>query len=197
MVACDLHPQFFTTKLAHELGERFKCPVLKVQHHHAHAAALSMDWDVDEFICIAADGVGYGEDGSAWGGEILYYQGAEYERISQFNASENARRGFNHPLPCQDDDGYALSIYYDKEEIMEIMKTHYLDYFPHGAKEIDIVANQLDKNFNLTETTSTGRVLDAIAATLHICGERTYEGECAMKLESTAYPGEDNFEYTY
>jgi hydrogenase maturation factor HypF (carbamoyltransferase family) len=84
--------------------------------------------------------------------------------------------------------------YYDQEEILDLMKTHYLDYFPHGVKEVEIVANQLERNFNLTESTSTGRVLDALAVSLHICGERTYEGECAMKLESAAYPGEDLFD---
>ncbi len=193
VVTCDLHPQFFTTKLAHELGERFNCPVLKVQHHHAHAAALAMDWDLDEYICIAADGVGYGADGNAWGGEILYSHGAEYERVASL---------MPHNMPGGDlTTRYPVRMmmamlypYYDQEEILDLMKTHYLDYFPHGVKEVEIVANQLERNFNLTESTSTGRVLDALAVSLHICGERTYEGECAMKLESAAYPGEDLFD---
>lgn len=87
-----------------------------------------------------------------------------------------------------------LQPYYSPDELRDLMKTHYPDYFPHGAKEVDVVANQLEKNFNLTESTSTGRVLDALSACLQICGERTYEGECAMKLESTAYQGDDTFE---
>ena len=72
VVVCDLHPMFFTTKLAHQLSQRFECEVFPVQHHHAHAASLALDNEVDELICIAADGVGYGEDGTAWGGEILH-----------------------------------------------------------------------------------------------------------------------------
>ncbi len=194
VVACDLHPQFFTTKLAHDLGERFKCPVLKVQHHHAHAAALSMDWDEDEIICIAADGVGYGEDGGAWGGEILYSSGAEYERLASLMPQKMPGGDLTTRYPARMMMAMLYQLY-DKEDIIELLKTHYLNYFPHGAKEVDIVSNQMDRNFNLTETTSTGRVLDAIAATLHICGERTYEGECAMKLESTAYSGEDSFDF--
>ena len=71
VMACDLHPMFFTTKLAGELSERFECDVYGVQHHHAHAGVLFVDHGIDELICIAADGVGYGADGSAWGGEIL------------------------------------------------------------------------------------------------------------------------------
>ena len=54
-----------------------------------------------------------------------------------------------------------------------------------------MVAQQLRENFNITQTSSTGRVLDAISAALGICGERTYEGECAMKLESAAYNGDE------
>jgi len=69
-----------------------------------------------------------------------------------------------------------------------------LFYFKHGEKEIDLVLKQLERGFNIQKTTSTGRVLDAVSAALGICGERTYEGECAMKLESVAYHGEDTCE---
>lgn len=190
VVTCDLHPQFFTTKLAYELGERFQCPVLKVQHHHAHAASLSMDWGVDEYICIAADGVGYGADGGAWGGEILYSAGADYERMASLMPQKMPGGDLTTRYPARMMMA-MLYPYYGEEEVVDLMKTYYSDYFPHGEKEVDIVASQLRKNFNLTETTSTGRVLDALSACLRICGERTYEGECAMKLESAAYGGED------
>ncbi len=193
MVTCDLHPQFFTTKLAHELGERFQCPVLKVQHHHAHAAALSLDWGVEELICIAADGVGYGDDGSAWGGEILYSNRREYERMASLMPQNMPGGDLTTRYPARMIMA-MLYPYYGEDELLEMMRTDYLDYFPHGLKEVDIVANQLERNFNLTGTTSTGRVLDALAAALHICGERTYEGECAMKLESAAYSGKDGFD---
>ncbi|HEX7467331.1 MAG TPA: carbamoyltransferase HypF, partial [Methanobacterium sp.] len=65
VVACDLHPMFFTTKLAEEMSKEFESDILRVQHHHAHAAALCVDNDIEEVICIAADGVGYGDDGTA------------------------------------------------------------------------------------------------------------------------------------
>jgi hydrogenase maturation protein HypF len=192
MVACDLHPMFFTTKLAYELSERFECPVLKVQHHHAHAAALSMDWNVKEMICIAADGVGYGEDGTAWGGEILHTWGAEYERIGSLMPHNMPGGDLTTRYPAR---MLMAMLYphYDKDELIALMKKDYLDYFPHGEQEVELVNQQLDQDFNLTQTTSTGRVLDALAAALRICGERTYEGECAMKLESAAYQGEDKF----
>lgn len=193
VVTCDLHPQFFTTKLAHDLGEKFKCPVLKVQHHHAHAAALSLDWGVEELICIAADGVGYGADGGAWGGEILYSNLVEYERMASLMPQNMPGGDLTTRYPVRMMMA-MLYPHYDENEIQDMMKANYLDYFPHGAKEVEVITSQLQRNFNLTETTSTGRVLDALSVLLHICGERTYEGECAMKLESAAYPGEDLFD---
>jgi len=190
VVACDLHPMFFTTKLAQELSEKFQCDILRVQHHYAHAASLGMDNDVDELICIAADGVGYGEDGTAWGGEILHYKGAEYERTASLMPQKMVSGDITTRYPVR----MVMSMLYeylDPEELVNLMKKDYLSYFKHGEQEVNLVAQQLEKGFNISLTTSTGRVLDAISTLLHICGERTYEGECAMKLESVAYNGKD------
>jgi hydrogenase maturation protein HypF len=192
LIACDLHPQFFTTKLADELSERFSCDVLGVQHHHAHAASLAMDNGVDEMICIAADGVGYGEDGTAWGGEILHYHGAEYNRTGSLMSQKMVGGDITTKYPVR----MVMSMLYDyfaPEDLLALMKKDYLSYFKHGEQEVDLVDQQLQKGFNLSETTSTGRVLDAISTILHICDKRTYEGECAMKLESMAYKGREKF----
>lgn len=193
VVACDLHPMFFTTKLAGELSERFECDVYGVQHHHAHAGALFVDHGIDELICIAADGVGYGADGSAWGGEILHAKDENYERLGTLMPQNMAGGDLTTRYPVR----MVMAMlydYYSEEELRELMENEYIHYFKYGAKEIDLVLKQLDRQFNVQKTTSTGRVLDAISAALGICGERTYEGECAMKLESTAYYGEDTVE---
>jgi hydrogenase maturation protein HypF len=190
-VVSDLHPLFFTTKLAHELSERFDCGLIKVQHHHAHAASLAVDNGVDEMVCIAADGVGYGEDGTVWGGEILHYRGAEYERVGSLLTQKMVSGDLTTRYPIR----MVMSILYDHfdyDELVDLMKRDYLSYFKYGLKEVDLVAQQLRNDFNITQTSSTGRVLDAISAVLQICGERTYEGECAMKLESAAYSGHEN-----
>ncbi|MEE0925910.1 MAG: carbamoyltransferase HypF, partial [Methanobrevibacter sp.] len=108
LIACDMHPQFFTTQLAKEYAEKYDCPLIQVQHHHAHGVSLINDHvlnktDLDEktsaemeisqdyeksellenpgeMIIIASDGVGYGDDGGAWGGEILYTDIKSYKR---------------------------------------------------------------------------------------------------------------------
>ena len=196
MVACDLHPMFFTTKLAEDLSKSLGSDILKVQHHHAHAAALCVDNDLDELICIAADGVGYGDDGNAWGGEILLSQGSSYKRMASLMPQTMAGGDLTTKYPAR----MVISMLYnhiDPEELVRLMKNDYSDYFKHGNREVDLVLKQLQKGFNTSITTSTGRLLDAISAVLRICGKRTYEGECAMKLESAAYNGEDVLEIPF
>ena len=189
-VACDLHPMFFTTKLAHELSEKFECDVFGVQHHHAHAGALFVDHGIDELICIAADGVGYGDDGSAWGGEILHVTGENYNRLGSLMPQNMAGGDLTTKYPIR----MVMAMlyeHYDDEELKKLMEDEYISYFKHGEKEIDLILKQFERGFNIQKTTSTGRVLDAISTALGICGKRTYEGECAMKLESVAYHGSD------
>ncbi len=71
-VVCDLHPKFTTTALAKEMAETDGSPFLQVQHHHAHAAALMAEHGLEEAVTVVCDGYGYGTDGEAWGGEVLF-----------------------------------------------------------------------------------------------------------------------------
>jgi hydrogenase maturation protein HypF len=196
MVACDLHPMFFTTKLAEEFAESFDAELVRVQHHHAHAAALCVDNDVDELICIASDGVGYGEDGTAWGGEILLSQGSSYERLGSLMPQKMVGGDLTTKYPAR----MVMSMLFEHmetDELLRLMKTDYSEFFKYGNKEVELVAKQIKNSFNTSITTSTGRVLDAISAALGICGKRTYEGECAMKLESAAYSGQNILEIPF
>jgi hydrogenase maturation protein HypF len=195
-VACDLHPMFFTTKLAEDMSQDFESEIVRVQHHHAHAAALCVDNNIDELVCIAADGVGYGDDGTAWGGEILLSHGSNYERLACLMPQPMAGGDITTKYPVR----MLMSMLYnhmEDGELVNLMKTDYSDYFKHGEREIDLVLKQLQKGFNTNMTTSTGRVLDTISTALRICRERTYEGECAMKLESAAFYGKNTLEIPY
>ena len=187
-VACDLHPKFTTTKLAHEIAEEFNCPVVAVQHHYAHAASLIAEMNIDEIVAIVCDGYGYGLDGSAWGGEVLYCN-----REGAFK-----RLGYLQPQPMI---GGDLATRYPMRMVAGILGNaeganlkkwllDHQDHLPYGKNEVEIILQQT-KDRAVLQTTSCGRILDAIATILGICYERTYEGEPAMKLESAALAGKD------
>ena len=178
LIACDMHPNFFTTRLAHEIALKHDADVLKVQHHHAHAASLLNDHGIEEAIVIACDGVGYGSDATSWGGEILYTNINEFERLGHLQPQLMPGGDMATKYPIR----MLLSILNDDEMI-----NNYLKYFKYGEVEIKNIRKQIDLQINVGVTTSTGRVLDAIAAALEVSHIRTYEGECSMKLESCAY----------
>ena len=178
VIACDMHPHFFTTRLAYELGEKYDAEVLPVQHHHAHAVALANDHGIDEIICIAADGVGYGSDATSWGGEIIYTDIKTFERMGHLEGQFMPGGDVATRYPAR----MLASILKDDE-----LTGNYVDYFKYGEMEIRNIKKQIESGINVGLTTSTGRVLDSMAVALEVCHERTYEGECSMKLESAAY----------
>jgi len=185
IVAVDMHPQFFTSSLGVELSKKYDCELVKIQHHHAHGAVLAFDNNVDELIFIGADGIGYGDDKTAWGGEILYSDIGSYERIASLSPQRMPGGDTSTKYPAR----FLLSILfntYDKDELRNLFIDNYVDFFKYGEKEIDITIKQLEKGFNVPITTSAGRILDSISTALGICGKRTYEGEASMKLESIA-----------
>lgn len=178
VIACDMHPHFFTTRLAHELSQKYGAEVLPVQHHHAHSAALANDNGIDELISIAADGVGYGSDSTSWGGEILYTDINSFERMGNLEPQLMPGGDAATKYPVR----MLAGILKDDELIKK-----YADYFRYGEIEIKNIKKQIEAGINVGVSTSTGRVLDSMAVALEICHERTYEGECSMKLESAAY----------
>jgi hydrogenase maturation protein HypF len=222
LIACDMHPQFFTTQLAREYAEKYDCPLIQVQHHHAHGVSLINDHvlnktDLDEktsaeieisqdsekaellenpreMIIIASDGVGYGDDGGAWGGEILYTDIKSYKRMASLMPRKMPGGDLCTKYPARmlaailsnPNSDYEMDKY-SEEHVRDLMERNYLKAFPHGKMEITSLFKQIERNLNVGINTSTGRCLDSIAAALNICHERSYEGEAPMKLESAAF----------
>ncbi len=195
-IVCDKHPEFNTTKLAKELSEKYDVPIISVQHHHAHAASLMVEHKVDKIIAIAADGVGYGEDGNIWGGEILYLDNTgEYINYGGLKTQPMPGGDLSTKYPIR----MAMGILYnamETEELREIMKTNYSEFFKYGKKEVDMTLKQLENNFNTANTSSMGRILDSISVLLKISENRGYEGECSMKLESAAKKALQSYDIT-
>ncbi|MGQ9641276.1 MAG: carbamoyltransferase HypF [Candidatus Bathycorpusculaceae bacterium] len=187
-VVCDLHPRFTTTKLAQDLAKENGWQLIQVQHHYAHIAALMVEYGVKEIVGICCDGYGYGADGSAWGGEILLCtnESSGFKRLAHFEKQPLIGGDLATRYPLR----IAAGILYKKVDVEEWLLQN-KQYFPHGESEVQVILQQLEKRRNIIETTSCGRVLDAVSAVLGICRERTYEGEPAMKLESAALKGGD------
>lgn len=174
-VVHDLHPQFLSTRYAREVAEAAGAELLAVQHHRAHIAAATRE----ECVGIAIDGVGYGDDGTVWGGEVFAGQVPHLDRVAHLEVV---------PMP-----GGDLATRYPERMLYGILPTagvrDMLASRGWSAIELGVLSRQVERGLNVTGTSSTGRVLDAAAALLGICRERTYDGEPAMKLESAAYSG--------
>jgi hydrogenase maturation protein HypF len=182
-VGCDLHPNFNSTRIGESLAEENGIRAIKVQHHHAHVRALMAEHGLDEIVGVCCDGFGYGADGTAWGGEILVCRGSKYQRAGHLETQPMVGGDLATTYPLR----MVAGIQRDDAATAEwLMSRQYL--FRHGKTEIETIFKQLKKR-DFTLTSSCGRVLDAAAALLGICYERTYEGEPAMKLESAAIGG--------
>jgi hydrogenase maturation protein HypF len=177
---CDLHPAFNTTRFALKMGGE---DTLQVQHHHAHMLALMADNSLpldSRIIGIALDGVGYGSDGTVWGGELFESSYFGFERIGHLLPQPMPGGDLASKVPSRMVLG-ILSGRLGRAELEKLPLT-----FPKGAAEFSTVMKQLETGINVVRSSSTGRVLDAAAALLGICAVRTYDGEPSMKLESAA-----------
>ncbi|MDG5821301.1 carbamoyltransferase HypF [Natronococcus sp. A-GB7] len=187
IVAHDAHPAFETADYARRLvaagpAERS----VAVQHHHAHAASVLAEHGLERAVALTLDGLGYGPDGTLWGGEVLDASLADFERV-----------GGLAPVPMLGGDRatrypgrMAAALLYARESdrVVDRLERHDVS-FPGDETKPDDVVRQLESGENIPLTSSTGRVLDAVAALLDVCDERRYEGEPAMKLEALAADG--------
>lgn len=174
MVACDLHPDYASTRLATEFG----LPLIQVQHHHAHFASVLAEHEVTTpALGFIWDGTGYGEDGTIWGGETLY------------GGVEHASRA-GHILPFQLPGGEAAihepwraalslcAIALGREEALQL--------FSRRKNEAALLLQAASTGLNAQLTTSMGRLFDAIAVLCGLCDTVSFEGQAAIRLEQIA-----------
>lgn len=173
IIAHDLHPQFLSTRLAREMAEETGAELVPVQHHMAHIAAACQE----PCVGIAIDGVGYGTDGTVWGGEIFAGTVPHLTRAAHLKPVLMPGGDLATRFP----ERMLYGILPDEET------THILRNRGWADTDLNVIRQQVTKRFNTIQTTSTGRILDAASALLGICRHKTYDGEPAMRLESAAW----------
>jgi hydrogenase maturation protein HypF len=175
LIACDLHPDYRSTLFAESLG----LPILKVQHHAAHLAATAAEHQLKgPLLGLALDGHGYGDDGGAWGGELMRRDGASWRRIGGLMA-----------LPAPGGDRAAREPWRMGVAVLVVLGRggEAARRFPDVALAGPL-AERLAADPGGPTTSSLGRLFDAAAALLGICLRQTYEGQAAMALEAIAGP---------
>jgi len=164
-VVQDLHPGYDSRKVAKKFSVEFSTPLFEVQHHWAHAASLLVDNNLDESVVLTLDGLGYGSDGTFWGGEVLSSNFEDFKRVGHLE---------NIPLL-----GGDQATRDPRRLVFAIFKKFDKELF-FTDNEAAILSKMMSKS---PQSSSLGRVLDALSCYLNICTKRTYDGEPAMKLE--------------
>ena len=188
-VACDFHPEFLTTEFAEALSSDNGIPLFRVQHHHAHLAALMVDHQLPSntrITCITADGFGYGDNGTAWGGEILVGSFEKYEKIGGLEQTAYAGGDLSAKYAVRPFVG-LLGKELSTREMLDIVEGSLIAPGISTTDEsLSMLVEATKRKVNVVQSSSAGRYLDAVAIALGICSENTYNGECPMKLESVA-----------
>jgi hydrogenase maturation protein HypF len=180
-LVCDLHPEYYTTAWAESCGH----PMTRVQHHHAHAAAVLCEHHRmrDEVLALVWDGTGFGTDGTIWGGEALLASAAEYGRVGSL---------WPFPLPggeaaVREPRRTALGMFVAAQGATATLEdAELLERLQLEPDEARVLARMIDRRVRTPWTSSLGRLFDGVAALLLRVGEVGYESEAALRLEAAA-----------
>lgn len=183
LLICDLHPDYKTTQIAEKMSESLKLPLIRVQHHHAHAVSVMTEHKIQKAVAVVFDGMGLGIDGNIWGGEFLLCTHKEFTRLAHLE---------NVPLPGGDlaaKNPWRMALGFIEQ--MESGQNEFVDFLKElesiqGKATVNTVRKQIRGGINCPLTSSCGRLFDAAAVLIdHRC-KPTYEGQAAMELEALA-----------
>ena len=179
-VAHDLHPDFFSTRLALRVAGEHGIPAVAVQHHHAHAAAVLAEHGVHgPVIALTLDGVGLGLDGTAWGGELLWVHGARCERVGHLGALALPGGDVAAREPWR----MAAALLHASGQAEQIVPRFAPVVGDTAARTVQAM---LARGLNCPQTTAAGRWFDAVAGLLGLSVRQDMEAQAAIALEQAA-----------
>lgn len=171
MVLHDAHPNYHSSRWARECG----LPTIAIPHHYAHASALyaehCKEYQQEAWLVATWDGVGYGDDGTLWGGETLLGRPGDWRRFARFRpfrlpgGDKAAREPWRSALALCLESGITWT---------------------EAPEEASLLSEAWQRGLNTAETTAVGRLFDAAAALLGLCQQASYEGQAPMMLEARA-----------
>ncbi|MEH2235323.1 carbamoyltransferase HypF [Nostoc sp.] len=187
VIAIDKHPEYLSSKLGKQLADTNQIKIYQIQHHHAHIAACMAEngipLDSPPVLGIALDGLGYGDDGTLWGGEFLLADYRRFKRLATFKpvAMVGGEQAIYQPWRNTYAQLIAANLWDDCQqqyadlEIIKFLK----------KKPLKLLNQLIEKGINSPPASSVGRLFDAVAAAIGICrDECSYEGEAAIAMEA-------------
>jgi hydrogenase maturation protein HypF len=183
IVACDLHPDYSSTQHAERLARAWSVPLIRVQHHVAHVLSAVAEWQLAEPVLgLSWDGTGYGLDGTVWGGEAIVVDGPRWTRVGHLRTFPllGGERVARAPRRA------ALGMLHAMQS--ESCLTQGRRWF--SKQELGLLETAFDGGHLFPQSSSMGRLFDAVAA---LCGMKdrvSFEGEAAMQLEFAVDPSE-------
>ena len=178
LLACDLHPDYLSSVYAEIMASENRIPLIKVQHHHAHAVACMLEHHLNQqVIAVVWDGTGLGGDGAAWGGEFFLCDRKHYTRLAH-----------SEYIPMPGGDKAVLEPWRMATSYLH----HYQLPFPEnflnriGKEKIEKMTSLMNKKIHSPNTSSIGRLFDGFASLLGICDLASRQAEAAVLLEQCA-----------
>ncbi len=193
-IAADMHPEYLSTKLAKEHARGVA--MHEVQHHHAHIASCmaenGLPIDAPPVLGVVLDGLGYGADGTIWGGEFLSTDYLGFERLASLKPvamiggaqaiREPWRNTYAHLVAAFGWDGF-------EERFGDLPLVSYLKSKPRAS-----IDRMLEAGINVPPASSCGRLFDAVAAALGLCPDLAlFEGQAAIELEDAIEAPEEGY----
>ncbi len=180
IVACDLHPGYLSTQYAFSIPD---VKIIQIQHHWAHIASVLVEHGLEgPVIGLAADGTGYGTDGAIWGCECLIASLEKFERFSHLSyyslaGGDKASKEAVRPALSLLRKAYGSKFSLEKFDWL-------FERIEPDKSRLQMISEQLEKGVNCVETSSLGRVFDAVAAMLGLGSYNHFDAQLPMALEA-------------